>query len=248
MKKNICLILIQVIIISIIFAAEKPNYNEGNGTIISITNQENCKITIRKHNQKVKIGDLATEKRRIIYDDYFSKKIIGKLNDNDEINILEICRLDFTNTNKPEIWFSIKKDNLAGWIFIGNDKYSDPYRNNCWEILGQIQDKKSIWTVRRLEQSLSVWENLNIRNLPGVKGTTVIYTIRPGDKDPAQSNVKVLAMTEELDFIDGSYDHWVKIEYKGNIGWIFGKYTSAERGGPKYYIPKDSIGFYLGWY
>ena len=99
-----------------------------------------------------------------------------------------------------------------------------------------------------MDQTLSVWENLNIHDNPGVEGNSVIYTIRPNDTDPYQSNVEVIAMTEEVETIDGRTDHWLKVNYKENTGWIFGAYASAERGGPKYYIPENSIIFDLGWY
>lgn len=48
--------------------------------------------------------------------------------------------------------------------------------------------------------------------------------------------------------IDGRKDHWLKVKYKDYTGWIFGGYASAERGGPKYYIPESSIEFDIGWY
>lgn len=99
-----------------------------------------------------------------------------------------------------------------------------------------------------MDQTLSVWENLNIRNKPGTENTKVIYTIRPRDTDPVQSNVDVIAMTQEKETIDGKTDYWLKIKYKNYEGWIFGGYASAERGGPKYYIPENTVIFDLSWY
>lgn len=94
---------------------------------------------------------------------------------------------------------------------------------------------------------LTVWENLNIRNNPGTSGNKVIYTIRPNNTDPQQTNVELIAMTEEDEIIDRKKDHWLKVKYKDYTGWIFGGYASAERGGPKYLIPEYTVEFDLGW-
>lgn len=248
MKKIILVLFILFALVIKLSAVDNPDYHNGNGTIISIIYEENYKITIRKSEQNVEIGDLASEKSRIVYKDYFSQNIVGQLNDNDNIHILQTCRIDFYGVEKPQIWYFLEKDDIEGWIFIASSDYSDPYRNNCWEIIEIIDNGIKKWTVRKMEQTLSVWENLNIRNNPGVTGTEVLYTIKPGTTDPVQSNVTVIAMTEERELIDGSNEHWLKVEYKGITGWIFGVYASAERGGPKYHIPEYSINFDLGWY
>jgi hypothetical protein len=81
-----------------------------------------------------------------------------------------------------------------------------------------------------------------------MEGTTVLFKLIPENKDQ-QINVSTLAITEELDIIDGIKDHWVKIkDGKGRIGWIFGGYATVERGGPKYYIPDNTVYFGLGYY
>lgn len=49
----------------VLFAESEPNYANGNGTIIYRDDDEY--FIIRKHEQKIKIGDLADEKERIIY-------------------------------------------------------------------------------------------------------------------------------------------------------------------------------------
>ena len=55
-----------------------------------------------------------------------------------------------------------------------------------------------------------------------------------------------VAVTEEEDTVDGITDRWVRVSYGDCEGWVFGGYTSAERGGPKYYIPEQLIAFDLG--
>jgi len=63
-------------------------------------------------------------------------------------------------------------------------------------------------------------------------------------ENPYDESLGVLAITEEEDTVEGMTDYWVKIEDEQNrIGWIFGAYTDINRGGPKYRIPGDEIGF-----
>ena len=74
-----------------------------------------------------------------------------------------------------------------------------------------------------------------------------MYIIRPGKTDPVQTNVEVVAMTQEKETIDGKSDFWLKIKYKDYEGWIFGGYASIERGVPKYYIPENIVIFDFFW-
>jgi len=228
-----------------IYTQENPNYMNQNGTIIIRTQEHGLVITIRRHNQDVIIGDLATEDERKVYDNYINGRKIGDLAENDQINITEICTIENQSTGKKENWYHITKDNIAGWI---RDDYSDPYKNNAWSIIETITSSVKKWTVRKLEQTVSIWEVLNVRDKPGVTGTNVIFQIKPGITDPVQTNVHTLAITEEDDLIDGKKDYWLKIDYNGELGWIYGGYASVERGGPKYYIPEYVIEFALGWY
>ena len=196
MKKTVLCILLLLTFVQFIFAL--PNYNNGNGTVLSEKTENGIKITVRK-----------------------------------------------------ELWYNIKSDTMEGWICIYSGYiafFRDPYFDNRYEILEVIESAGKKWTVRSIKQSLSVWENLNIRAKPGINGTNVVYTIRPGTTDPRQTNVEVIAITEERDTIDGKNNYWLKINYKDFTGWIFGGYASAERGGLKYYIPEDMVHFDLGWY
>ena len=258
MVNKMFILIIFISISNYMYSESVPNYNSGNGTIIFQNDTKDVIETIRKCNVDITIGDLAKENERIIYNDYTSKNTIGELQDNDKIKVREIYRIEYKNEPKDkwdgvrgELWYKIEYNSSVGWICIISDyiyKYSDPYENNCWEIVEQIQSSGKKWTVRTIDQKLAVWENLNIRDNPGVTGNKIIYTIRPNDTDPVQSNVDVIAMTEETETIDGRNDHWLKIEYKDYVGWIFGGYTTAERGGPKYYIPENRVQFELGWY
>lgn len=256
MKKFYIVFLLLTVCTLKLFA--EPNYNGGNGTIISSTNENGIIKTIRKCEiNNIKIGDLLNEKNRDIFSNYNFETKIGKLKDNDEVKVIEVCTIEYLNKpkdrwNNPagELWYKISLNNETGCICTSSDflgQYTDPYFANRYEILEEITTNKK-WTVRRMDQTLSVWENLNIRNKPGTDNTKVIYTIRPRDTDPVQSNVDVIAMTQEKETIDGKTDYWLKIKYKNYEGWIFGGYASAERGGPKYYIPENTVIFDLSWY
>lgn len=256
MKKS--LVCVSLLLIFAQFAFALPNYNNGNGTILSEKTENGIKITIRKCELEVVVGDLLDEKYRDVYTAFEKKKSIGKLRDNDKIKVLRICRKDYLNEPKNEdgnvkgeLWYNIKSDTMEGWLCIYSgyiSSASDPYFDNRYEILEVLENAGKKWTVRSLNQRLAVWVNLNIRDKPGTSGTAVLYTIRPGTTDPQQTNVELIAITEERETIDGKTDRWIKISYKDFTGWIFGGYASAERGGPKYYIPEHMIDFDLGWY
>jgi len=258
MKKFIifCLLLISQ------FAFAVPNYKNGNGTIISNSEKNSVRATIRKCIiNNVKIGDLLEERNRTIYDDYNFTRSIGKLKDNDIINVLEVCTIEYFNKPKSnwnalsgELWFKIQLNNSTGYICKSSDFLGegvDPYYENRYEIIEEIQTSKK-WTVRKIKQDVSVWERLNVRDKPGLEGKKVFmlhdYDLESGGRSP-QETYKIVAITEETETIDGLTDHWLKIEYvPGKFGWIFGGYTTVERGGPKYYIPENLIIFDLTWY
>ena len=45
-------------------------------------------------------------------------------------------------------------------------------------------------------------------------------------KIPHRSAVKVVERSERLQVLDGSTGYWIKIEYDGNVGWVWGNYLS----------------------
>lgn len=242
MKKIHSIFIILAIYSTGLFA--NPNYKNGNGTIISSTNENGIKKTVRKCEMAdIEIGDLLDEKHRDIYSDCNKENKIGKLKDNDKISVEQICSIEYPKND--ELWYKIKFENLSGWINVNS---GDPYSGNNYEVLEEINVNGKKWTVRKMKQIVTVWENLNMRDKPGTAKTKVVYTIRPRDTDPVQTNVEVIAMTEEKETIEGITDFWLKIKYKEYEGWIFGGFTSVERGGPKYYIPEYSVIFDLSWF
>ena len=257
MKKSILLIIL-FSISQIVFP--NPNYKNGNGTIITSSEENGVKTTIRKCIiNNIKIGDLLQEKNRTIYEDFNFNKTVGKLKDNDNINVLEVCTIEYLN--KPndrwgnpagELWYKIQLGNVIGCICKSPDslgEFTEPYYDNRYEIIEEIQTSKK-WTIRKLKQEISVWVRLNVRDTPGLDGKKVflLHNFEEGTRSP-QENHTIVAITEETETIDGLTDHWLKIEYEpGKFGWIFGGYATVERGGPKYDIPENTIIFDLSWY
>jgi hypothetical protein len=218
-------------------------YDNGNGTIIVEFKDDDHNYVVRKHIQEIVIGDFLKEKYLKVYDNPNEKTgtELFVLIYGEKVHISEI----FTDNLAKETWLKITADTgKSGWILYYGD---DPYKNGTWEIQEKIKTGSKIWTVRKLEQWLSVWETrLNVRDKPGVDGTKVLFQLRLDSNEP-QTNVKTLALTEEKETIDGRTDHWAKIvDGKGRIGWIFAGYADIEHGGPKYYIPEHDIAFREG--
>ena len=235
--------------------SENPDYQGGNGTILTYAESDWVRKIIRKCELDVTIGGMLDDEGRTVYESFAKKSAIGLLQDGDRVSILQQCTLEYLQEPKSEygsergdLWYKLRlADGSDGWICT-NDEYlysMVPYYGNSYELLGTVRSGGKKWTVRKLHQTLSVFEKLNIRDKPGLGGS-VLYTIRPGESDPAQTNVQVTAVTEEEDTVDGITDRWVRVSYGDCEGWIFGGYTSAERGGPKYYIPEQLIAFDLG--
>lgn len=257
MKKHYFIIFFVLLINSFIVAV--PNYNNGNGTIISETNLHNKKIIIRKCIVEVIIGNLLQEQNRVIFDAYIDGKEIAELKDNDKVTVLEICTIEYFDKRKDEwgnpqgeLWCKIQKSEVIGWIqtsLTNLGKYTDPYYNNRYEIVKVVESSGKKWTVRTMDQTISVWEKVNVRDNPGLDGET-LFVLHEFKKEGAQQeSYAVVAMTEETETIDGETDYWLKIEYlPGEYGWIFGGDASVEKGGPKYSIPEWSLETYLRWY
>lgn len=235
--------------------AENPDYRGGNGTVLSYVASDWVRKIIRSCEMEITIRGMPSDQWRIVYADMEKEVAVTTLQDGDRISLLQQCTLEYLTEpgdgkggSKGDLWYKVRlADGTPGWI-CPNDEYlygTTPYYGNSYEILGTVSAGGRKWTARRMSQTLSVRENLGIRDKPGNSGS-VLCTIRPGDSDPAQTDVQVTAITEEEDSQGGMTDRWVKVKYGDYEGWVFGGYLSAKRGGPKYCIPGDWIAFELG--
>ena len=234
-----------------------PDYGNGNGTIIDQTENENFFILKRKHQQKLKLGEMTDDFN--IYKDINKNQVITKVTLNDYVNVEELWVVQSKKDLLHYVWLKVSYKGIQGFFYYSGayysnyykkyiDGYSDPYKNNCWEILEIINIESKKWTVRKCYQTLSVFsenEFIEVRDKPGFIESVVIAKIPSSYKNGhGQENIIVEAITEEY---EGSYSNrWVRITVDGKTGWVSGKYLSAERGGPTYYIPEDWISFNNG--
>lgn len=219
-------------LILVLFASAQTNaqnYADGNGTILKQIEDNEEIVCFRKHVQKITLDQAMNYESFKVYEKPGSgkSKVLGYLSYGDTI----VSRRIFTK-GKYNVWLEVQKPGLKGWVKIDTP---DPYSNNTWEIVEYLESRGKIWTVRRLNSSICVYHNLNIRNKPGIEGTRIIGKIN------ANTFVEYSTITEETDEIDGIKDHWIRIKYNGISGWIFGGYADVERGGPKYFIPESLI-------
>jgi hypothetical protein len=237
--------------LAITMTAQSGNYKNENGTIIKIENTDSSQWIIRKHLQRVRIGDLASDENLNIYMTYLNMdKQIGRLKIDEYIDIDRLAETE--SDGFYSVYSNISTDKkISGWIFLGKFKedwavYKDPYYKNRWEILQTIDNGKK-WTIRKMYgQMVAIWENVNIRNEPGITNTKIISKIVPPEKGNPQVNLEVTEATDETETIDNKNDRWLKIKYHNVEGWIFGGYASVERGGYKYYIPENIVLSILG--
>lgn len=234
------------------FTHADENYKNGNGTLIYKNSSDEKNIEVRKLEMKnVEIGDFLSDKNTI-YKTYEKGEPVGKLNIWDEktMDIHEMCAIKVIDkkasryNQKGEIWLKISVSAISGWLCLDDKWYNNPYEYSNYEFLETMHSGNKNWNIRKLNQWISVWTNLNIRDKPGLSGNKVSMIKYEGP----QLNYEVFAITEETETIDGINDHWVKIKYdEDKYGWVFGGYVSVERGGPKYEIPEAEIEFLVGW-
>lgn len=231
-----------------------PNYNNGNGTIIENTEDDNFFITRKKHQQKLKIGEMA--KDRTIYKAIDKNEVLVNVNLDDYVYIEEFWIVQSKKDSLHYTWMKVSYNGNTGFMYYDGafynnylnktvDNIADPYKNNQWEILETIQSNGKNWTVRKVCQTLSVFSKedyVNVYEKPGDIASTVVARLSSSYKNGnGQTNITTEAITEEY---ETSYrERWVRISVEGNTGWISGKHLSAERGGPVYNIPEDCIAF-----
>lgn len=227
----------------------QENYAGGNGSLVSRTTDESRIVEIRRLEIADFTGGDWLADKNTIYDGYDTGNAVGQLEWwRETFSIHKICSIEYPEKDRwgqtlGEMWLEISTKSLSGWICCDSNFPSDLYENQNYSILEKITTASRTWTVRRLEQTLSLWRNLDITEAPGSE-SSVIHSIQNGGQ---QMNFQTLAITEEQETINGKTDCWVKIEYEqGKYGWAFGGYLEVERGGPKYRIPEAELEFLLG--
>ncbi|QQO10036.1 SH3 domain-containing protein [Breznakiella homolactica] len=211
-------------------------YNGGNGTILETKTINGKNWVITKH---------ETPDNEIGWESFTAYENLGETGGKALFVLSYPMRVSTEaiayceqRTDDFELWIKIRDDqNRTGWIETSG--YYNPYSNGVWSILETITLDGKKLTARKLEQGLSSTTRLNARDNPGLSGK-VLFQLNPWE------NVTTTAIIEEEAAIDGITDHWIKIkDSQGRTGWIFGGYTTVERGGAKYRTPQDVIEMYL---
>jgi uncharacterized protein YgiM (DUF1202 family) len=218
------------------------DYNNGNGTILAMKNEDGANWTYRKFNDTQEAWGGGKYNKVYNNPGLNNRKELFTLDQGEEFDIYEIATDEING--KANLWVKIKnKESLEGWIY-GGEK--DPYRDGNGAVLDIINIGDRTWTVKKLpEQKLMAENNLNVRDKPGLINTKVLLQIKKEDYNNENwpdylvnyaCNVTLLAITNEKDTIDEKEEYWVKIkDDKGREGWVFGKYLDFDgRGGLKY--------------
>ena len=284
-----------------------PNYENGNGTIIAQTEDNDYYILKRTHQQKLSLGELTNDfniykdinKNQVItrvtlddsvnadiaqtedndyyilkrthqqklslgeltndfniYKDINKNQVITRVTLDDSVNAEELWVVQAKKDLLHYVWLKVSYKGIQGFFYYSGayysdyykkyiDGYSDPYQNNRWEILEKINTGSKEWTVRKMYQTLSVFSEIEVRDKPGLTGTAVIAKIPTSFQNGnGQGTIIVEAITEEYE--DSYRNRWIRTTVGGKTGWVSGRYLSAERGGPTYYIPEDWISFDTG--
>ncbi|MBQ5399875.1 MAG: DUF805 domain-containing protein [Treponema sp.] len=201
-------------------------------------------VTQYKHVQSLNIDFLSNTE---IYDTFDGQTVIGNVNLGEEYTVLSLYQITYPQINDytGKFWLEIAYGNGAGYINAGS--IDNPYRNDNYIPLEQIQIGNKIWTVRRFDSMFSFYHQIDIRDYPGMEATNVIGRI-----DANLNNMVTVssdAITEQDDTSEGPIggEPWIRIEYNGITGWIPGAYTDIEHGGVKYQTPdgilKNDLGF-----
>ena len=247
MKKPILFILV-MLFSEVVFSQD--NYGNGNGKVLDhVPGMGGLWTKIRKHEQQIRLYDGAVLP---VYESYGKKsREIFRLRGGDTVNITQFAYYDDLNLinigERFSGWVKIEaSNNRSGWVFTGPDDF---YAEDNWAILEIITNNNKRWTVRKIINShIVVNPRVNLRDKPGISGTTVLYTY-PHDS----SVVEVIAITEEKDSINGKTDHWLRImdDYR-RIGWVFGGETNnGEAGGRrvKYSnLPEEELELIIRFY
>lgn len=157
---------------------------------------------------------------------YFSRKV-GSCENESKLHVTAVKETAsfFGEKILYKYWFKIEQENVCGWIYGGRaDKPLIDFTNVLYE---KFSDK----VVPELKSSdrLLFKKNGKIYEAPSFD-SAVLGNILNEDESILYSAVTLSTDCQE----DGKSEHWVKIDYNGITGWVFGADTDSGRGGAKY--------------
>ena len=220
-------------------------YSGGNGTILSHTIENGNEIIIRRHLQRFRVFLgmwFPCEERLIVFEKPSSNSnTLFQLDDGSYVNTLQVANVVNLLDNSISNWVKIKDDiGRTGWLDMNTRL--DPYRDGNGAFLETIRTGNKEWTVIKVNDPLAVfasWSTVDIRDKPGLTDSTVIF--QWVNENNVRSNVRALAITREVDIVNGRSGHWVRIiDNEERVGWIFHR---NHRWRPNTLIPEGRIEF-----
>lgn len=247
-KRTLTILFFFIYLVSL--KANTTAYNNGNGTVLNVLEEDNKTVIFRKHTQSLQIGNRTKPERLIIYKDIKNEKEIGRLKSGDLIEVNQYMYSSNIISGEQIIQLKIKTYmGIEGWILLKKGfKVKDIYQDELWSIDEKITINNEIIYFRKLEQSLSVWETSDILDSPSFTNSNVKFQLKSPPNVSPQINFKLISISDKKEEIDGKVDYWLKIKDKdGRIGYVFGGLVSVERGGSKYLTPENIISMNLAW-
>lgn len=123
---------------------------------------------------------MLADSDNIIYDSYTTQNPLGELEWwREKFNIHQICSIELQEKDPwgqtpGEMWLEISTMKLRGWICCDSNFPRNLYKNQNYSILEKITTASRTWTVRKLEQTLSLWRNLDITDTPGSESSVIL--------------------------------------------------------------------------
>ncbi|MBQ4236776.1 MAG: DUF805 domain-containing protein [Treponema sp.] len=223
-----------------------PIHDKSKFNFIQTGSEELLDGTITTQYMHVQTLNIDFLSNTDIYDSFNSGTVIGHVNLGDEYTVLSLIQMTYPQENDfvGTFWIEIEYGDGSGYINAG--RIDNPYRNDNYEPLEQIQIGEKIWTIRRFDSMFSLYNQIDIRDYPGLEGTNVIGKIKAGQNQMVM--VKSDAITEQDESSEGSFygEPWIRIEHEGVSGWIPGVYAEIERGSIKYQTPGGILEMDLG--
>lgn len=234
---------------------ENPDYDYENGTVIFDVTRNDKRYINRLYSREIEIGNYLKKEQYDIYSSYENGELIGRLDPGKNVEILSVLSIEYlkpsrySDSPKGEVWYQVRKNGITGWIQENSKSAgSNPFYENDYQILERINSNGKIWTSHQYKSSFCVWHRVVVRETPGFDAKELY--IFNSENINRQMFVKVIEITGETEQHGRYSDYWLKMEYEpGLYGWVHGSDLSTERGGPKYYLPDETVDWKISsWY
>ena len=233
------------------------NLLEAGAVVIPIYDKNRLNYT-KQGEEELPDGTVATRYRHVqsltidslsnpdIYDSFGSQTVIGHVNTGDEYTVRSLIQITkpLENDHTGTFWVEIDYGKDSGYINAG--RIDNPYRNDNYAPIEQIQIGSVSWTLRRFDTMFTCYHPIDIRDYPGLEGTKVIGRIDATMDSPI--TVRSDAITEEDDTSDSPIagEPWVRIECDGLTGWIPGAHADTESNAIRHQTPDGILRNDLG--